>query len=148
MSSEAAKTQLSSTRITDRIMIANFAGNPAATVIVAYAPIEEKSEKVKDEFYAELLKCAQDVSPHNMLVIAGDFNARISQDSSSSTTRVIGKHFLHNETNDNGNRLVEYCEETYKRPAQFRFPSKFGAGNQTTTEKPMTARTERSSTTS
>ena len=76
----------------------------------------------RDEFYAELLKCAQDVPPHNMLVIAGDFNARIGQDSSSSTTRVIGKHFLHEKTNDNGNRLVEFCEATDMRPAQFRFP--------------------------
>jgi hypothetical protein len=122
MSSEAASTLLSSTKITDRIMTANFAGNPATTVIVAYAPTEEKTEKVKDEFYAELLKCAQDVPPHNMLVIAGDFNARIGQDSSSSTTRVIGKHFLHEETNDNGNRLVEFCEAADMRPAQFKFP--------------------------
>jgi hypothetical protein len=57
-----------------------------------------------------------------MLVIAGDFNARIGQDSSSSTTRVIGKHFLHEKTNDNGNRLVEFCEARDMRPAQFRFP--------------------------
>ena len=47
-----------------------------------------------------------------MLIIAGDFNARIGQDSSDANTRVIGKHALHEKTNDNGSRLIEFCEAT------------------------------------
>lgn len=80
--SEAAKTMTSTTKVSDRIMKANFAGIPTTIVIVAYAPTEEKPKAEKDEFYAKLLKCAQEVPPHNMLVIAGDFNARIGLDSS------------------------------------------------------------------
>ncbi|CAM4681115.1 unnamed protein product [Leuciscus chuanchicus] len=122
--SEAAKTMTSTTKVSDRIMKANFAGNPTTTVIVAYAPTEEKPKAEKDEFYAKLLKCAQEVPPHNMLVIAGDFNARIGLDSSILNPRAVGKHALHEKTNDNGSRLVEFCETTNTRSAQFRFPHK------------------------
>ncbi|CAM4364063.1 unnamed protein product [Leuciscus chuanchicus] len=122
--SEAAKTMTSTTKVSDRIMKANFAGNPTTTVIVAYAPTEEKPKAEKDEFYAKLLKCAQEVPPHNMPVIAGDFNARIGLDSSILNPRAVGKHALHEKTNDNGSRLVEFCETTNTRSAQFRFPHK------------------------
>jgi len=52
------------------------ADNPLTTVIIA-------------NFYNQLIRCAQDTSPHNMLVIAGDFNARIGKDSHQSNPRVI-----------------------------------------------------------
>lgn len=124
--SEVDKTMTSTTKVSDRIrcQTANFAGNPLTTVTVPYAPTEEKPRAEKDEFYAKLLKCAQEVPPHNMLVIAGDFKARIGLDSSISNPRAVGKHSLHEKTNDNGTRLVEFCETTNTRSAQFRFPHK------------------------
>jgi sorting nexin-29 len=103
-------------------MTATFGGNPATTVIVAYAPTDDKTKETKDHFYADLLKCAQDTPPHNMLIIAGDLNARIGSDSCESNSRVVGKHALHEHTNDNGSRLVEFCEATDTRPCQFKFP--------------------------
>lgn len=88
-------------------MAATFAGNPLTTVIVvAYAPTEEKPK----------------TSPHNILVIAGDFNARMGEDRHQSNPRVIAKHVLHKAANDNGSRLVEFCEATNTRPIQPRFP--------------------------
>ena len=103
-------------------MVAIFSGNPATTIIVAYAPTEDKPETTKKKLYDELLQTTLQVPTHNLLIIAGDFNARIGLDSHTTNPRAIGKHLLHPTTNDNGNRLVEFCETTNMRPTQSRFP--------------------------
>ena len=103
-------------------MKATFAGNPETTIIIVYAPTEEKSETIKDLFYTDLLKCTNEVAPHNLLILAGDFNARIGADSSITSPVAIGKHTFHQITNKNGNKLVEFCEAANVRSTQSRFP--------------------------
>ncbi|CAF4028768.1 unnamed protein product, partial [Rotaria magnacalcarata] len=103
-------------------MMVHFKGNPAITIIIVYAPTEDKSDIEKDTFYDDLEKCTQDIPPHNVLILAGDFNARIGIDSHKTNPRVIGKHTYHHSTDDNGNRLVNYCEACNIRSTQSRFP--------------------------
>ncbi|CAF4122059.1 unnamed protein product, partial [Rotaria magnacalcarata] len=112
----------SSEKISGRIMMVHFKGNPAITIIIVYAPTEDKSDIEKDTFYDDLEKCTQDIPPHNVLILAGDFNARIGIDSHKTNPRVIGKHTYHHSTDDNGNRLVNYCEACNIRSTQSRFP--------------------------
>ena len=90
-------------RISNRIMKADFRGNPAMTIIVAYAPTEAAEEPVKDTYFQQLRSTLEAVPPHNFLAILTDGNARFGKDD------VL---FSYNETtNDNGNRHLEVMEE-------------------------------------
>ena len=90
-------------RISNRIMKANFRGNPAMTIVVAYAPTEPAEESVKDTYFCQLRSTLESVPPHNFLAILTDANARFGKDD------VL---FSYNETtNDNGNRHLEVMEE-------------------------------------
>ncbi len=62
------------------------------------------------------------VKRHNIHLILGDFNARIGLDSHASHPWIIGLHCYHDSTNDNGERLINICQEQNLRPAQMRFP--------------------------
>ena len=59
---------------------------------------------------------------HNIHLVVGDFNARVGLDSHSIHPEVIGRHCFYDTTNNNGERLVDLCEEFQLRPAQMRFP--------------------------
>ena len=68
------------------------------------------------------MKCTNEVAPHNLLFLAGDFNARIGTDSSQTSPVAIGMHAFHEITNNNGNKLVDFCEAANVRSTQTRFP--------------------------
>lgn len=109
-------------KISERIMVANFVGNPTTTIVIAYAPTEDRCDSEKDKFYDVLQKCAKDVPIQNVLLILGDFNARIGKDRHSTNSKSIGPHTFHKESNNNGKRLVDFCEMANMRPTQARFP--------------------------
>ena len=108
--------------INQRILTATFHGNPKLTVTVAYAPTEASSSTDKDDFYATLKDHLEKVKKHNKHLVIGDFNARIGKDSHTLLPAVIGPHCFYDTTNDNGERLVNICQEHKLRPAQSRFP--------------------------
>jgi hypothetical protein len=121
-SSRLQKVITNKTKISDRILRVDFAGNPATTVVVVYAPTNDKSTEITDQFYNDLIKCKIEVPPHKMLIIAGDFNARIGTDSATANPKIVGKHMYQEESNKNGLKLVEFCETADLRPTQTRFP--------------------------
>ncbi|CAF1615910.1 unnamed protein product, partial [Adineta ricciae] len=112
----------SSEKISNRIMAVHFMGNPAITIIITYAPTEDKSDVEKDMFYDDLQRYTHDVPSHNVLILAGDLNARLGSDSHTTNSRAIGQYTYHHSTDDNGNRLVNYCEACNMRSTQTRFP--------------------------
>ena len=112
----------STEKISDRILIVHFKTNPAITISVAYAPTEDKCDADKDTFYDNLQKCTLYAPPHNVLILTGDLNARLGLDSHLTNPRAIDNHTYHDKTDDNGNRLVNYCEACNIRSTQTRFP--------------------------
>ena len=115
-------TYLSSTdKISDRILVASFRGNPSITIIVAYAPTEDKCESVKKPFYEDLKRITDSIPPHNVIILAGDLNARVGADSSITNPRTVGRYPYHEETNGNGEMLINYCESSNMRSMQTRF---------------------------
>ncbi|KAJ8389317.1 hypothetical protein AAFF_G00121820 [Aldrovandia affinis] len=62
---------------TDRILIAEFSGNPVTTVIVVYSPTNVAPPEEVEKFYEDLATAVRDVPAHNFLAILGDFNARL-----------------------------------------------------------------------
>ena len=108
--------------VSQRILSATFHGNPQLTVTVIYAPTESSSTADKDDFYSSLKDHLEKVKKHDKHLVIGDFNSRIGKDSHISHPTVIGPHCFYDETNDNGERLVNLCQEHKLRPAQTRFP--------------------------
>ena len=112
--------------ISKRILTATFYGNPQLSATIVYAPTECTATSDKDAFYTNLLDHLDQVKRHNIHLVLGDFNARVGLDSHSSRPVVVGPHCFYDTTNDNGERLVNLCEEHNMRIAQTKFPQPRG----------------------
>ena len=84
--------------------VANFNGNPRATIFSCYSPtnISEKTERIA--FYNELSPLVRNIPKHNVLVISGDMNAQIGKNGNH-------KYSLHNSSNKNGQHLTDFTIE-------------------------------------
>ena len=58
-------------------------GRKFATLISAYAPTMTNSDQIKDKFYEDLESTICAVSATDKVIILGDFNARVGQDTAS-----------------------------------------------------------------
>ena len=83
-------------------MQVTFSGNPKTSIIVTYAPTNVSDNEVKN-YYHQLTAATKSVPAHNVLIVAGDFNARIGLDNA--------KFAYHTSTNRNGEFLHEYAQE-------------------------------------
>ena len=61
-----------------RTIVANFAGNPAVTVIATYSPTEGADIIEAEDYYGSLNEAIKQIPAHNMLYMVGDLNAHIS----------------------------------------------------------------------
>ncbi|KAJ8406462.1 hypothetical protein AAFF_G00300360 [Aldrovandia affinis] len=73
---------------TDRILIAEFSGNPVTTVIVVYSPTNVAPPEEVEKFYEDLATAVRDVPAHNFLAILGDFNARLGPEDARPIPRL------------------------------------------------------------
>jgi hypothetical protein len=75
-------------------------------VLNVHAPTEDKTDDVKDSFYEEV-ECVLDKFPkYHMKILLGDFNAKVGREDIFKPT--IGNESLHEISNDNGVRLVNF----------------------------------------
>ena len=100
-------------KISSRIIIADFEGNPKSTVIACYSPINNSSDDDINDFYLGLRSVIENVPAHNFLTIPGDFNAQLGPNDAKFT--------FHTETNRNGEFLVDLMEEFNLCPANCKF---------------------------
>ena len=78
LSPRASDNLLKKERISPRIiLIAEFGGNPKSTFIACYSPTNVSAEADVIQFYHELKDTTDAVPAHNVLTVAGDFNAQI-----------------------------------------------------------------------
>ena len=103
LSPRASDNLLKKERISPRIMKAEFGGNPKSTVIACYSPTNVSAEADVTQFNHELKDTTDSVPAHNVLTVAGDFNAQISPGVTAFT--------YNHATNRNGEMLVDYAEE-------------------------------------
>ncbi|XP_014289245.1 craniofacial development protein 2-like [Halyomorpha halys] len=73
------------------------------SIFCVHAPTEVADDEEKDRFYDSLERTLDAYPSYNVKIIAGDFNAKIGKEEIYRPT--IGRHSLHEETNENGQRL-------------------------------------------
>jgi hypothetical protein len=77
------------------------------SVIIAYAPKEDKEELTKDEFYQNFVK-GYDAAPSNdVKMLISDLNVKIRRDETYIGT--VGNHSLLHDYNDNGQQLIDFA---------------------------------------
>ena len=99
----AARSLMEWEPISDRLIRARFASNYSnLTILQCYA-----EEDIKDDFYEQLQRKVSKIPQLDMLLITGDFNAKVGNDKNGRGD-TMGRHGC-GTINDNGERLVEFC---------------------------------------
>jgi endonuclease/exonuclease/phosphatase family metal-dependent hydrolase len=93
--------------INERICKLRLKGKYNITIINIHAPTEEKDEDTKERFFAELQQIQGKVPKHDLLLILGDYNAKIGRE--RDYQNVTRNHTLHDITNRNGELVCEYA---------------------------------------
>jgi hypothetical protein len=76
-------------------------------VLNVHAQSEEKSDELKDSFYEKLEQVFHNFSKYHMKILLGDFHAKVGRENIFKPT--IGKESLHQVSNDNGVRIVNFA---------------------------------------
>ncbi|PNF25970.1 hypothetical protein B7P43_G06361 [Cryptotermes secundus] len=77
------------------------------SLICAHAQTEDKSDEEKDSFYDELDEIYGECPKRDCKIITGDMNAKVGNEDVYRS--VIGKHSLHNKSNDIWMRLINFA---------------------------------------
>ncbi len=105
--SRAAKSVIASQPLSDRLAVLTINGTIKTHIISTYAPTETNSDSTKDSFYNQLQHTLDSIPQTEVIILAGDFNARIGVDR-SGWEGTMGR-FGHGEINDNGLRLLSFA---------------------------------------
>jgi len=81
-------------------------------VLNVHAPSDEKSDDSKHSFYEEFEQVFDHFLKYHMTIILGDFNAKVGRKNIFKPT--TGNESLHQDSNDNGVRTVNFA--TSKKP--------------------------------
>jgi hypothetical protein len=76
-------------------------------VLNVHAPTEDKTDDVKDTFYEELECVFDKFHEYHMKILLADFHAKVRGEDIFKLT--IGNKSLHEISNDNGVRLVNFA---------------------------------------
>ena len=99
--------------VTDRIATAEIELSPGRTLIIinVYAPTQARADKYEaetDQFYQDLTRQLKMHDSKNITtIVAGDFNAKVGQRGEGEECMGL---FTRGRRNNNGQRLVEFCE--------------------------------------
>ena len=76
-------------------------------VLNVHASSEDKSDDSKDILYEELERVFDHFPRYHMKILLGDFNTKVGRENIFKPT--IGIESLHQDSNDNGIRIVKYA---------------------------------------
>ncbi|KAL4084379.1 hypothetical protein QTP88_028202 [Uroleucon formosanum] len=91
-------------------------------LVNAHAPSEDKSDEEKEEFYSLLESTLEEIPRHCIIILLGDFNAKIGKEECFKTT--TGSNSLHQLSNNNGFRLIELATGRGLKIKSTSFPHK------------------------
>ena len=99
-------------KISHRIMVATFHGNPKLSFITAHAPHGGYPLKTREEFFDKLAETIHSIPLHNILIVGGDLNAQLGRDAAKNPH--FGNSFYYDITKkeSNGMLLSTLCKST------------------------------------
>jgi len=75
--------------------------------VIVHESSEEKSEESKDSFHEELEQMLDHIPTYHMKMLLGDINAKLRRENILKPT--TGHESFHQDSNDNGVRLVNFA---------------------------------------
>ena len=92
-----------------RLMAVRLRASPFnITIIQVYAPTSSYDDSEVDEFYRELQSLVDQTPKQNILVVQGDWNAKVGEDTQEDWGEVCGP-FCNPETNHRGLKLLAFA---------------------------------------
>ena len=94
--------------VSSRLMRARLRGRHTnITLVKCYTPTNDREDTDKDAFYQQLQAEVDTVPHHDLTIVMGDLNAKVSNDN-TYCDRAMGKHGC-GTRNENGKRLIDFC---------------------------------------
>jgi hypothetical protein len=96
--------------VSDRMSYITLRGRRGDNIVLnIHAPTGDKIDNIKDRFHDELEQVFEKFPKYPMKNLLGEFNAKIGREDIFKPT--IGNESLHQISNDNGVRLVNFCHD-------------------------------------
>jgi hypothetical protein len=89
-------------------------------VLNVHAPTGDKTDEVNDSFYEELVRVLDTFPKYHMKILFGDFNVKLDREYIVKPT--IGNESVHEISNDNGVRLVNFATSKNLRVKSMMLP--------------------------
>ena len=94
--------------VSDRVSYIVLRGRWCNIIVLnVHAPSEDKSNDSKYSFYEELEQVFDHFPRYHTKILLGDFNAKVGRENIFKPT--IGNESLHQDSNDNGVRMVNFA---------------------------------------
>lgn len=93
------------------------------SIISAYAPTLAAEDEIKDAFYDQLQSTLDKLSKRDLILLMGDMNAKVGKEIDAYSP-AIGKHSLHDMSNENGIRLISFANANEMVISGTTFPHK------------------------
>jgi hypothetical protein len=93
--------------VSDRMSYIFLKGRWCDIVFNVHAPTEDKDDDIKDSFYEELEQVFVQFPRYHMKILVGDFDAKAGREDIFKP--IIGNESLHEASNDNGVRVVNFA---------------------------------------
>ena len=107
---QTAKAVTECTPVSNRIIAIRVKGVPACTTIVQiYAPTSSSTDDDIDAFYSDLEDFMKKIPKKDIVIVQGDWNAKIGTDAYTIWKGTVGK-FGTGVTNERGERLLEFAK--------------------------------------
>jgi hypothetical protein len=107
--------------VSDRMSYIILRGRRCHIIVLnVHTPTEDKTDYVKDTFWEELERVFGQIPKYHMKILLGDFNAKVGTEDIFKLT--IGNGSLHEISNENGVRLVNFATSKNFRVKSTMFP--------------------------
>ena len=110
LGNKSTKNAVQFTPTSDRKAAIKVEGKPInMTIAQVYAPTNDCHDELVEIFYDDLEKLLKNVPRKDVLIVQGDWNAKIGADAFANWKGTIGRFGL-GETNDRGLKLLEFAK--------------------------------------
>ena len=121
---ELINAVLNYTTISNRVISIRLKASPInITIIQIYAPTSTYNDEEIEQFYETVDNTIQESHKKNILIVQGDFNAKIGSDENEEWAECVGRFGI-GVRNDRGQRLLEFAGKHRLVAANTLFPYK------------------------